>query len=312
VLQAWAGAAERPARRAAAERTGSGGASGGSGTDRTGGAAGAADAGGRGGTTGAAGTGGAAGTTAGAAERPERLARPGPRAVPARPGRRERRRVRQRRRERLHRSISPRAFAYSEIDVGATYAYNEVDNNGAALGLTPLAISPVPGGGSRLAFLGKTDSMVHVVNLDVNDQVTGSFGLAGYDVQDIYADATGGVLLISRPAMGSTDNHNCGDINHLCGLVANYPTAASCYDMYMVRFNGNTEAWATKLTDTTRLAARLRHRRDERRQRRLHLVRVRAQRPHRLRRHELTPATSAPRSPCRDRPARDRARSPAA
>jgi len=139
----------------------------------------------------------------------------------------------------------------TEIDVGATYAYNEVDNNGAALGLTPLAISPVPGGGSRLAFLGKMDSMVHVVNLDANDQMTGSFGLAGYDVQDIYADASGGVLLISRPAMGSTDNHNCGDINHLCGLVASYPTAASCYDMYMVRFNGSTEAWATKLTDTS-------------------------------------------------------------
>ena len=51
--------------------------------------------------------------------------------------------------------------------------------------------------------------------------------------------------------MGSTDNHNCGDINNLCGLVANYPTAASCYDMYMVRFNGTTEAWATKLTDTS-------------------------------------------------------------
>src|SRR5450755_4699124 len=35
----------------------------------------------------------------------------------------------------------------TEVDVGATYAYNEVDNNGAALGLTVLAISPIPGGG---------------------------------------------------------------------------------------------------------------------------------------------------------------------
>jgi hypothetical protein len=140
----------------------------------------------------------------------------------------------------------------TEIDVGATYAYNEVDNNGANLGLTPLAISAVPGGGSRLAFLGKTDGMVHVVTLDANDQPAGSaFGLPGYDVQDIYADEGGGVLLVSRPALGTPDNHNCGDINHLCGLVANYPTAASCYDMYMVRFNGTTEAWATKLTDTS-------------------------------------------------------------
>jgi hypothetical protein len=141
----------------------------------------------------------------------------------------------------------------TEIDVGTTYAYNEVDNNGAALGLTPLAISAVPGGGSRLAFLGKTDSMVHVVTLDAADQpVPGTaFALPGFDFQDIYADATGGVMLVSRNALGSTLNHNCGDINNLCGLVANYPTAASCYDMYMVRFNGTTEAWATKLTDTT-------------------------------------------------------------
>jgi len=141
----------------------------------------------------------------------------------------------------------------TEIDVGVTYAYNEVDNNGAALGLTPLAISPIPGGGSRLAFLGKTDSMVHVVTLDTLDQpVPGTaFALPAFDFQDIYADATGGVMLLSRNALGSTDNHNCGNINNLCGLVANYPTAASCYDLYIVRFNGTTEAWATKLTQTS-------------------------------------------------------------
>jgi hypothetical protein len=139
----------------------------------------------------------------------------------------------------------------TEIDVGATYAYNEVDNNGPNLGLTPLSISPVPGGGSRLAFLGKTDGMVHVVTLDAGDQPAGSFGIPGYDVQDIHADATGGVMLISRPALGSTANHNCGDINHLCGLTANYPTAASCYDMYLVRFDGTAETWAAKLTDTS-------------------------------------------------------------
>ncbi len=150
----------------------------------------------------------------------------------------------------------------TEIDVGVTYAYNEVDNNGAALGQTPLAISPIPGGGSRLAFLGKTDSMAHVVTLDTLDQpVPGTaFALPAFDFQDIYADATGGVMLLSRNALGSTDNHNCGNINNLCGLVANYPTAASCYDLYIVRFNGTTEAWATKLTQTSRDAARVRHR----------------------------------------------------
>ena len=141
----------------------------------------------------------------------------------------------------------------TETDVGVAYAYNEVDNNGAALGLTPLALSPVPGGGTRVAFLGQNDNLVHVVTLDANDHmVAGSLiGLTGYDVQDIYADASGGVLLVSRNALGSTANNNCGDINNLCGLVSAYPTAASCYDMYMVRFDGSTETWATKLTDTT-------------------------------------------------------------
>ncbi|HVU91884.1 MAG TPA: hypothetical protein VHC23_06605 [Jatrophihabitans sp.] len=141
----------------------------------------------------------------------------------------------------------------TEIDVGASYAYNEVDNNGASLGLTPLAISPIPGGGSRLAFLDKTASLVHVVTLDANDEVVpgSAFTLPGYDFQDIYADTSGGTLLISRDAMGSTANNNCGNIDNLCGLVANYPTAASCYDMYMVRFDGAAETWATKLTDTT-------------------------------------------------------------
>ena len=141
----------------------------------------------------------------------------------------------------------------TEIDVGATYAYNEVDNNGAALGLTVLAISPIPGGGSRLAFLEKGASVIHIVTLDANDQVVAgsAFTLPGYDFQDIYADASGGTLLVSRNAMGSTAGNNCGNINNLCGLVANYPTAASCYDMYMVRFDGASETWATKLTDTT-------------------------------------------------------------
>jgi hypothetical protein len=137
--------------------------------------------------------------------------------------------------------------------VGVTYAYNEVDNNGANLGLTPLAISPLPSGGSRLAFLGRTDGMVHVVTLDASDQVVAGsrFALPAYDFQDIHADAAGGVLLIARSAMGSTASNNCGNINNLCGLVANYPTAASCYDMYLVRFDGSTPTWAAKLTDTT-------------------------------------------------------------
>ncbi|MGH7270102.1 MAG: hypothetical protein ACREJ3_06685, partial [Polyangiaceae bacterium] len=92
-----------------------------------------------------------------------------------------------------------------------------------------------PARGSRLAFLGQGDGMVHVATLDASDQlVAGSlFALPAYDFQDLYADDTGGVLLVSRAALGSTSNNDCGNIDNLCGLTTNYPTAASCYDMYM-------------------------------------------------------------------------------
>jgi len=141
----------------------------------------------------------------------------------------------------------------TEVDVGVAYAYDEVDNNGPALGLTPLAISPIPGGGSRLAFLAQGGGTVYVATLDASDQlVAGSlFSLPAYDFQDIYADDSGGVLLVSRAAQGATANNNCGNIDNLCGLTSAYPTAASCYDMYLVRFDGAAQTWATNLTDTT-------------------------------------------------------------
>jgi hypothetical protein len=140
----------------------------------------------------------------------------------------------------------------TEVDLGIAYQYSEVDSNGAGLGLTPLAISPMPSGGSRLGFLG-TDGKVHVATLDANDQLVASsvISLSGYDFQDVYADDKGGVALISRTALGSAANNNCGNIDNLCGLTSAYPTAASCYDMYLVRFDGTSETWATKLTDTT-------------------------------------------------------------
>src|SRR5579883_181167 len=144
----------------------------------------------------------------------------------------------------------------TEVDVGSTVAYSEVDNNGSNVGLKPLAISPIPSGGSRLAWLGG-DGNVHVAALDASDQlVAGSaFGLPAYDFEDLYADDSGGVLLVSRGAGGNTSTPaspaDCGNINNLCGLVANYPTADPCMDMFLVRFDATTETWAAKLTDTT-------------------------------------------------------------
>jgi hypothetical protein len=131
----------------------------------------------------------------------------------------------------------------TEIDVGAT-----VRNNEDEAALLPLSISPIPGGGSRLAWMGN-DTRVHVTTLDANDQVTGtSFGFPAHDFQDIYADATGGVILLTRDAMGG-GTLNCGAPTNLCGTPPNPPIA--CYDMYLVRFDGSTESWATKLTNSS-------------------------------------------------------------
>jgi len=60
-----------------------------------------------------------------------------------------------------------------------TYSYQEVDTP-----LSLLAISPIPGGGSRLAFMG-SDKKVHVALLDGGDNlVAGStFALPAYDFQ---------------------------------------------------------------------------------------------------------------------------------
>jgi hypothetical protein len=126
--------------------------------------------------------------------------------------------------------------------VGATVVINEDD---AALKL--LSISPIPSGGSRLAWMGN-DSQVHVTTLDCADNVVSSFGLAAMDYGDIYADDNGGVLLLARDAQGG-GTLNCGSPSNLCGTPPN--PAIPCYDEYLVRFDGTTETWATKLTTSS-------------------------------------------------------------
>jgi hypothetical protein len=139
----------------------------------------------------------------------------------------------------------------TEIDVGISYVYQETDAAGGDnIGLAPLQIAPIPSGGSRVAFMGK-DGMVHIAQLDAGDQlVSGSvFGLPAFDMQDIYADDSGGVVLVSRNATGGGTG-NCGTPTNLCGIPPNPPDP--CWDMYMVRFDGSGhETWATKLTTSS-------------------------------------------------------------
>jgi hypothetical protein len=131
----------------------------------------------------------------------------------------------------------------TEIDVGVAVSYDEVDTP-----LTPLAIAPIPGGGSRVGFM-SNDGKAHVVTLDAQDQVVAGsgFGLTASDFQDIYADSKGGVMLVSRPS-AATGTLNCGTPSNLCGAPPN--PAIPCFDMYMVRFDGSAETWSAKLTQS--------------------------------------------------------------
>ena len=131
----------------------------------------------------------------------------------------------------------------TEIDVGATTVVNEAEAT-----LKPLMISPIPSGGSRVAWMGN-DGKVHVTTLDASDSITdNTVSIAANDYGDVYADDKGGVLLVTRDAQGG-GTLNCGSPTNLCGTPPN--PAVPCYDMYMVRFDGTTETWATKLTDSS-------------------------------------------------------------
>jgi hypothetical protein len=94
-----------------------------------------------------------------------------------------------------------------------------------------------------------TDGMVHVADLDAKDTLAGpTVSLPAHDFADLYADDKGGVLLLTRDAKGG-GTLNCGSPSNLCGMPPNPPVA--CYDMYMVRFDGAKETWATKLTSSS-------------------------------------------------------------
>jgi hypothetical protein len=107
----------------------------------------------------------------------------------------------------------------------------------------PMAIAPMPSGGSRLAWLG-TDGNVYVAQLDCNDQLVGTpFSFPAVDLQDLYADDTGGVLMLVRNAT-NTGTDNCGS-GMLCG-----GTSSECMNTWLLRFdNAGQVTWQTQITN---------------------------------------------------------------
>ena len=130
----------------------------------------------------------------------------------------------------------------TEIDVGQAVWANEED-----AALMPIAISPVPEGGSRLAWMGK-DGAVHITTLnDADEIVENSQAFNAVDFQDVHATSDGGVLLLTRDAAGG-GTLNCGDESNLCNIPE---SPIPCYNMYMVRFDERGERWATRLTSAS-------------------------------------------------------------
>ncbi|KAK1940920.1 hypothetical protein P3T76_007626 [Phytophthora citrophthora] len=131
----------------------------------------------------------------------------------------------------------------TEVDVGET-----VENNEDEAGLTVVAIASLPSGGSRIAF--QSGDNVIVRELDSDDALVNSTAAVEVplvDFADIHADDDGFVLLGTRDAEGG-GTLNCGSPSNLCSAPSD---AVPCYDMYLVRYDGSTETWATKLTSSS-------------------------------------------------------------
>jgi hypothetical protein len=103
----------------------------------------------------------------------------------------------------------------------------------------PTAIAATPSGVSWLAWLG-TDAKVHLGKLGCDDKLIGKpTTFTGIDLQDVQADATGGVLLLTRKG----DCHT----GPLCG-----GTSSPCHKMFMVRFdNAGHPVWERQVTNLT-------------------------------------------------------------
>ncbi|POM63271.1 hypothetical protein PHPALM_27437, partial [Phytophthora palmivora] len=90
-----------------------------------------------------------------------------------------------------------------------------------------------------------------VRELDANDKLVTSSPAVKvplHDFADLYADEKGFVILGTRDAEGG-GTLNCGNPSNLCGSAPS--PAVPCYDMYMVRYDGAKETWATKLTSSS-------------------------------------------------------------
>jgi hypothetical protein len=101
----------------------------------------------------------------------------------------------------------------------------------------PMAVAARPDGGSWLAWLG-TGGKVYLGRLGCDDKLVGTpTSFDGIDLQDVQADKTGGVLLLTRKG-------DCGD-TPLCG-----GESSPCNTMHMIRFDTSGKlVWQRQVTN---------------------------------------------------------------
>ncbi|MFI5933966.1 hypothetical protein [Actinoplanes sp. NPDC051494] len=130
-------------------------------------------------------------------------------------------------------SSSP-AAKVTEVKLGSTVTGYAGEGDTDKL---PMAVAARPDGGSWLAWLG-TGGKVYLGKLDCSDKLVGTpTSFTGIDLQDVQADATGGVLLLTRKG-------NCGS-GPLCG-----GESSPCNTMHMVRFDTSGKlVWDRQVTN---------------------------------------------------------------
>ena len=132
----------------------------------------------------------------------------------------------------------------TEVDVGVA-----IDSNEDEAALKLMAIAAMPSGGSRIAFHSKDNVIVR--ELDADDKLVSSktaIEVPMHDFADIHADEDGFVILGTKDAEGG-GTLNCGNPSNMCGTPPD--PAVPCYDMYLARYDGTSEKWATKLTSSS-------------------------------------------------------------
>ncbi|GAA3607237.1 hypothetical protein GCM10022223_24020 [Kineosporia mesophila] len=103
----------------------------------------------------------------------------------------------------------------------------------------PMAIASAPNGRSWLAWV-STNDRVYLQQLSCADKLIGkATSFAGIDLQDVSADAKGGVLLITKKG-------SCGT-GPLCG-----GESSPCNTIHMIRFNtSGKQVWDQQVTNLT-------------------------------------------------------------